>query len=80
MHQHLKLRSLGLVVGSLLLAAACRERTPDNPDPKYPPPHITITFPAGSRPGDPAKFDAIMRGDTVPDTNYRAKPADRRRY
>jgi hypothetical protein len=67
MKQRPEISKLGLVAGSLLLlATACQERTPDNPDPKHPPLKITVTGPEGSVEGDSTQFEAIMRGDAVP--------------
>lgn len=84
MHHNFKLRSLGLMAGGLLLLAACHERNPDNPDPKYPPLKITITSPKGWLQGDSAWIASVRRSDSIPDTTHMpprtTKKADTRRF
>ena len=62
MQQLLEFLPRGLVAsGLLLLAAACQERTPDNPNPKYPLPRITVTLPPGSHQASKAWVDSVKR-------------------
>lgn len=69
MQRSLKFLACHLVsVGFSLMVVSCQQRTPDNPNPEYPPLTIKVTLPPGSHKLDSATFRRIMQEPNLPDS------------